>query len=143
MATKLENLPTAMEVVAGAMSDGAGRWLLQKRPAGKRHGGLWEFPGGKVEPGETHAEALLRELHEELAIIVCLPDEDAVGQARADAGGGEAAIVITLYRITSWTGVPQPEPGAECRWFTSAEVGRLPVPPLDRALVAQLFTEAG
>jgi 8-oxo-dGTP diphosphatase len=60
----------AMRVVAGILRDGAGRVLLAKRPTGKPHEGLWEFPGGKVEPGESDHEALRRELSEELGITV-------------------------------------------------------------------------
>jgi 8-oxo-dGTP diphosphatase len=130
-----------MQVVAAAIGDGDGRWLLQKRPLGKRHGGLWEFPGGKVEPGETPHEALVREVNEELTItLVDCPDRP-VARAEAMAGEGEPAIVITLYKIAAWLGSPSPEPGAELGWFTPVAMGLLPLPPLDSALAAQLFAE--
>jgi 8-oxo-dGTP diphosphatase len=129
-----------MQVVAAAIGDSRGRWLMQKRPQGKRHGGLWEFPGGKVEPGETPLAALVREVNEELSITVtvCSNHPDAV--ARAEAGEGEPVVVISLYKIDAWCGLPRPEPGAEIGWFTPGQMGRMPLPPLDRALAAQLFT---
>ena len=132
-----------MPVVAAAMSDSAGRWLLQKRQPGKRHAGLWEFPGGKVERGETPLAALIRELNEELTITLSADGHVAIGQASDEAGEGEPAIVITLYRIGSWQGTPQPEPGAELGWFTQEEIAALPLPRLDSLLAEQLFSSAG
>ena len=132
-----------MAVVAGAIGDGTGRWLLQKRPAGKRHAGLWEFPGGKVEPGETPLHALVRELNEELTIRVTAIAQPAVARAAAAPGEGERAIVIHLYTIDAWDGTPQPEPGAELGWFAAEEIARLRLPPLDSQLAAQLFARPG
>jgi 8-oxo-dGTP diphosphatase len=134
--------PTVMQVVAAAIADQEGRWLLQKRPPGKRHAGLWEFPGGKVEPGETPLQALVREVNEELTITLVECGEGPVARARGEAGEGEPAIVIALYRITAWDGFPQPEEGGELAWFLPAEVTRLPLPPLDSELAAQLFAAA-
>ena len=135
--------PTMMAVVAGAIVDADGHWLLQKRPPGKRHAGLWEFPGGKVEPGETPLQALVRELNEELTITVAVAPGPPSARALADAGEGERAIVIDLYIIDSWQGTPQPEPGAELGWFSPAEIALLPLAPLDAELAAQLFATPG
>ena len=132
-----------MAVVAGAIGDGNGRWLLQKRPAGKRHAGLWEFPGGKIEPGETPLHALVRELNEELTIRVTAIAQPPVARAAAAPGEGERAIVIHLYTIGAWDGTPRPEPGAELGWFTPTEIARLRLPPLDSQLAAQLFDRPG
>ena len=131
--------PTVMQVVAAAIGDAEGRWLLQKRPAGKRHAGLWEFPGGKVEPGETPLHALVREVNEELTIGLAEEHLRLAARAQAKAGEGEPEIVIMLYKVEAWQGVPQAEPGAELGWFTPDELTRLPLPPLDKALAAQLF----
>ena len=132
-----------MAVVAGAIGDGNGRWLLQKRPAGKRHAGLWEFPGGKVEPGETPLHALVRELNEELTIRVTAIAQPAVARAAASPGEGERAIVIHLYTIDAWEGTPRPEPGAELGWFSAEEIAHLRLPPLDSQLADQLFARPG
>lgn len=132
-----------MTVVAAALRDSEGRFLLQKRPAGKRHAGLWEFPGGKVEAGETPRQALVRELNEELTIRGAVSDATLVAEAQAEAGEGEPAIVITLYTIADWEGHPHPEPGAELGWFTPDEAAELPLPPLDRSLLAQLRRHLG
>jgi len=132
-----------MAVVAGAMRDETGRCLLQKRPAGKRHAGLWEFPGGKIERGETGGSALVRELNEELTITVDPNDLQPVASASAAAGDGEPGVVITLYTVTGWCGIPVPEPGADLGWFTHQEIVHLPLPPLDRELAARLAELAG
>ena len=131
--------PTVMQVVAAAIVDGRGRWLLQRRPIGKRHGGLWEFPGGKVEPGEKPLEALIREVNEELTITPLGCCDCPVARAEAPAGEGEPAIVITLYNIAAWNGSPTPEQGAELGWFTPGAIDGLALPPLDRVLAKQLF----
>ena len=133
--------PTVMQVVAAAIGDGEGRWLMQKRPPGKRHGGLWEFPGGKVESGETLLDALFREVNEELTITLVGCDDRAAGTAQVEAGEGEPAIVITLYKVREWHGSPRPEPGAEIGWFSAEGMAGLALPPLDRLLVAQLFAD--
>ena len=131
--------PTTMAVVAAAMSDRSGRWLLQKRPPGKRHAGLWEFPGGKVEPGESPRAALVRELNEELTITVAPGDLRRVARASAAAGEGERAIVITLYSVAAWQGALDPEPGCEIRWFAPAELSEIPLAPLDVKLARLLL----
>lgn len=132
-----------MRVVAGAIEDDRGRWLLQKRPLHKHHGGLWEFPGGKIEKGETPEQALVRELNEELTITVRREDLARAAYASLDRDQGAGAIVITLYKVARFSGVARPEPGAELRWFEAGEISALPLPPLDRALALQLFACAG
>ena len=77
----MEKNPTFILVVAGALQRQDGLWLMHKRPAHKHHGGLWEFPGGKVEVSETKAEALIRELVEELGITAVLDSDNPVAQA--------------------------------------------------------------
>ena len=126
-------------VVAGALQRGDGCWLMHRRPPGKAHAGLWEFPGGKVEPSEIPVEALIRELREELGIEChragCRPVAFAETQAPAEA----PAIVILLYTVTGWEGVPQALEGGEVGWFTPQAVRALDKPPLDIALASQLL----
>ena len=125
-------------VVAGALQRGDGLWLMQQRPLEKHHGGLWEFPGGKVEPSEFPKEALCRELSEELGIRV-LP-EDCVELFFAEQGQNrcQKGIVILLYRIRQWEGEPVALEGGAVDWFSLESVQRLDKPPLDRRLAARL-----
>ena len=126
--------PTSIEVVAGALVDHAGRILLQQRHADRQHGGLWEFPGGKVESGETAVAALIRELDEELGI-----DLAADGPQRLTAAADPASgLVIILYTCLEWTGDPRCLDAQALGWFTPGEMARLAMPPLDRPLAAAL-----
>ena len=126
-------------VVAGALVRGDGLWLMHCRPLGKHHGGLWEFPGGKVEPYETPREALCRELHEELGIRV-LPDA-CEELFFADSGllGSVLPIVILLYKIERWDGVARALEGEASDWFTPSQIDSLAKPPLDEDLAIRLF----
>lgn len=129
----------ALLVVAGALKRGDGSWLMHQRPLQKHHGGLWEFPGGKVEEHEIPREALCRELAEELGVGVEPKDCEPVYFAENGQEDGAAAIVILLYRIERWTGEPAALEGEAVGWFTPDEVDALAKPPLDRRLAAQLF----
>ena len=133
----MEDFPTWIPVVALALGDRAGRWLMHRRPAHKQHGGLWEFPGGKVEPGETPRAALVREIREELGIEI----DPACLRPTAFADDGAAgAPVILLYTCTRWRGPPpRALEGGVVDWCTPTEIGRLECPPLDRQLIAALF----
>ncbi|MGB3738616.1 MAG: (deoxy)nucleoside triphosphate pyrophosphohydrolase [Pontixanthobacter sp.] len=126
-------------MVAGALRREDGRWLMQRRPPGKAHAGLWEFPGGKLEPGETPPQALIRELHEEVSITIdpasCRPARFATSTGDTDDPG----IVLLLYIIDDWGGHVRSNEGAELNWYSEAEMDGLAVPPLDRALIRQLF----
>ena len=128
-----------MLVVAGLLRDAQGRFLLQKRPLGKRHAGLWEFPGGKVETGEMPRMALVRELAEELGIVIDLPDVDPIAFAEHDVEADVPAIVILLYNIRRWTGDPLSLEGGEVGWFSHEEALKLPKPELDRDLLEALI----
>lgn len=139
----MQNFPTMQLVVAAALVDGHGRWLMHRRPDHKHHGGLWEFPGGKVESGENPCFALVRELSEELGIEVDPKGCEPCGFAHDMAENIGSGIVILLYTIRSWTGVPTALEGGAIDWFAPAEVGRLEKPPLDIALAARLFEKDG
>ena len=128
-----------MPVVALALYREDGRWLMHRRPAGKQHGGLWEFPGGKVESGETPANALVREIREELGIAIDASNLKPAGFAQEGEGERPRPIVIMLYTCSVWEGDVQALEGGAVDWFTSDEVLALDRPPLDRALSSTLF----
>ena len=131
-----------LPVVAGALCAGDGRWLMHRRPFEKHHGGLWEFPGGKVEDAEIPVKALIRELREELGIRIDPRDCSPIAFAEEAESAGRRPIVILLYKITFWTGEPQALEGGEVSWFTAQEIARLDKPPLDEELCGLLFGRA-
>lgn len=124
-------------VVAAALIDSRGRVMMQRRPEGKQHGGLWEFPGGKVEPGEGPVAALVREIAEELTIVIAPDDLHPVTFATSESATARA-VVLMLYACHHWRGVPVCEAGAEVVWATATMLDELPMPPLDVPLAAAL-----
>ena len=128
-----------MLVVAAALERGDGCWLMHCRPPGKHHAGLWEFPGGKVEPFEKLTEALARELAEELGITCDPGDFGPAGFAETARPEAGPAIVILLYTLTRWQGDPAALEGGAIGWFTPDQIVALAKPPLDRVLAGQLF----
>ena len=109
-----------------------GRWLLAKRPAHKRHGGLWEFPGGKLEAGETDAQAAARELDEELNVTVV-----GVGPVLFEQSDPGSPFLI-VYRQVEAEGQPAAVEHDELRWVTADEAARLNLAPADAAFVAHM-----
>ena len=128
--------PSLLPVVAAALVDLEGRVLLQQRPEGKSLAGLWEFPGGKVEPGETPEAALIRELEEELAIVV--PHACLAPATFASASLGDRHLLLLLYITRKWTGVPRALEATALRWVKPNEMHALPMPPADRPLIGLL-----
>ena len=128
-----------MEVVvvaAVALIDADGRVLLARRPPGKPHAGLWEFPGGKLAPGETPEAALARELKEELAIDVtasCLAPFTF-----ASHGYDGFHLLMPLYVCRVWDGIVRPREGQELAWVRPESLRDYPMPPADEPLVAML-----
>jgi 8-oxo-dGTP diphosphatase len=123
-------------VVAAALVDAHGRILLQRRAAGRSMAGLWEFPGGKVEEGETPEAALARELQEELGIAT---DADALAPACfASAANGDRHMILLLYLCRQWRGEPRAIDAEALMWVTPAEMAGLAMPPADRPLIALL-----
>ncbi|PWE33530.1 8-oxo-dGTP diphosphatase MutT [Maritimibacter sp. 55A14] len=120
-------------VAAVALIDADGRVLLAQRPTGKVMAGLWEFPGGKVDAGETPEAALIRELHEELGIDTwssCLAPLTFASHAYADFH-----LLMPLYACRKWQGVPQPREGQVLKWARKQELGQYPMPPADIPLL--------
>jgi 8-oxo-dGTP diphosphatase len=131
----LESNPTWLAVVAVALRNESGCLLLQQRPLHKHHGGLWEFPGGKVESGETPRLALVREIAEELGIT--LETSSLVPLLLADEGAA-GRVVLFLYSAATWGGEVTPHEGQEWGWFTLAEACALDLAPMDRSLLERM-----
>lgn len=123
-----------LEVAVGVVVNGAGRYLLTRRHAGKDHAGCWEFPGGKLEPGETPREALLRELTEELGIQVesCRPLIVIPYDYPA------RSVLLHTYCVTAYTGTPEGREGQPLGWFDAAELRQLQLPAANRGIVNAL-----
>ncbi|SFP62045.1 (deoxy)nucleoside triphosphate pyrophosphohydrolase [Sphingomonas rubra] len=128
--------PPLLIVVAGALVRDDGRVLLQRRGAGKEHAGLWEFPGGKVEPGETPEAALARELAEELGIAPSGPAPVPLSFASEPAGSRH--LLLLLFVVTRWRGEPRALDAAEIAWVEPERLGDRLMPPADRPLAAAL-----
>jgi 8-oxo-dGTP diphosphatase len=135
-ATAAESPPPVVLVSAVALVDTDGRVLLAQRPAGKTMAGLWEFPGGKVGPGETPEAALIRELAEELGIDVaasCLAPFTFASHTYPDFH-----LLMPLYLCRKWSGIPSPREGQRLTWVRPARLGDYAMPPADKPLVAML-----
>lgn len=124
-----------VEVVAGVLQDARGRILLARRTEGRDLAGLWEFPGGKREPGETAEHALIRELHEELGIeaevgapLICVPHRYPHKHLRLD-----------VRRVTSWRGTPRGHEGQALAWVPPSKLASYAMPAADRPVVAALL----
>lgn len=136
----MENIPTILNVVALALIDGEGRVLLQRRRMDTEHGGLWEFPGGKVQAGESPESAIVREIEEELAIRLSPDDLSPCSFSSAPMlpGGRFERVVILLYTARKWAGKPECLDAEKVEWFVPREICRLPMPPADYPLVEAL-----
>lgn len=128
--------PRILLVAACALIDPDGRVLLARRPEGKPLAGLWEFPGGKVHPGETPEAALIRELKEELAIDVA---ESCLAPFAFASHGYEAFhLLMPLYLCRRWSGAVTPVEGQALAWVRPPKLADYPMPPADKPLVALL-----
>jgi 8-oxo-dGTP diphosphatase len=120
-------------VVAAAVIEHDGRFLLTRRLEGTHLAGRWEFPGGKCEPGETPPQALARELEEELAVAIAIGPPILVTTHAYD----ERSVELHFY-VTRLLGTPTPQLGQAMRWASREELGELDFPEADAALIAML-----
>lgn len=131
----IEGLPTLL-VVAVALIDRDSRVLLTERPKGKNMEGLWEFPGGKVDKGETPEAALIRELQEELGVDTetsCLAPFTFASHTYE-----KFHLLMPLYVCRVWKGIPGGKEGQRLSWVRPNEMKNYPMPPADKPLVAML-----
>ena len=123
-------------VAAAALVDIDGRVLVQQRPEGKTMAGLWEFPGGKVEPGERLEQSLVRELKEDLDVDVteaCLAPFTFASHVYDDF-----CLLMPLFVCRVWQGMPRPVEEQALKWIRPLRMVDLPMPPADRPLAAML-----
>jgi 8-oxo-dGTP diphosphatase len=124
-------------VAACALIDGDGRVLIAQRPEGKSMAGLWEFPGGKVEPGESPEATVIREMHEELGVTIeepCLAPFTFASHAYEDFH-----LMMPLYLCRKWQGAVRPNEGQAVKWVRPRDLRDYPMPPADKPLVAMLI----
>mgnify|MGYP003109920871 FL=1 len=137
----MKDIPTYLPVVAAAIGPLEDRWLMHRRPEDKAHGGLWEFPGGKIEAGESARAALVREIAEECGLEVdpaAMVEAGFAAQEPAECGCSRP-ILLLLFLCPTWAGEPTSREGGQWRWCTRDQIVGLAMPPLDRVLAARLF----
>ena len=128
-------------VVAVALVDPDGRVLLAQRPPGKTLAGLWEFPGGKIEPGERPEETLIRELAEELDISV---EEACLAPLTFASHAYESFhLLMPLYVCRRWEGLARPQEGQALKWVRPRDLASYPMPPADLPLLPALVDLLG
>src|SRR5271165_2115020 len=125
--------PRVVTVVAAALIDVDGRVLLAQRPLHKDHGGLWEFPGGKINAGELPEAALIRELKEELGIDV--PARCLAPLTFASHTYETYHLLMPLYGCRNWNGEPEPLEGQKLAWVRKERLRDYPMPPADEPLI--------
>jgi len=133
------DLPLVL-VAACALIDADGRVLIAQRPEGKSMAGLWEFPGGKIEPGERPEETVIREMREELGIAIketCLAPFVFASHSYADFH-----LLMPLFLCRRWEGIPEPREGQSVAWVRPRDLAlnavRYPMPPADAPLIPML-----
>ncbi|MCG6965162.1 MAG: Nudix family hydrolase [Chromatiaceae bacterium] len=127
-------MPTLIHVAAAALIDPEGRVLLARRHADSHQGGLWEFPGGKLEPDEPVADGLRRELHEELGIDI-IAHRPLI---RITHHYPDRSVLLDVHRVDAWRGDPGGREGQPLAWVAPAELAGYPMPAADVPIVAAL-----
>ncbi|HHL42685.1 MAG TPA: (deoxy)nucleoside triphosphate pyrophosphohydrolase [Hellea balneolensis] len=123
-------------VVACALIDADGRILMTRRPKGKRHAGLWEFPGGKIKDGETPEQAVVRELWEELGVEPC--ERCLQVFSFSSYQDEDFHLLMPLYLCRQWDGIAHPKEEQELRWVFSDEISKLKLVPADIELAREI-----
>jgi len=123
-------------VVACALTDMEGRVLIAQRPESKRNGGLWEFPGGKMEAGETPEAALIREIQEELGVL--LRDKCLAPLTFASHAYDDFHLLMPLYVCRRWEGEITPQEGQKIAWARTSNLANYPFVPADIPLIPML-----
>lgn len=129
-------MPRLLLVVACALIDADNRVLIAQRPEGKPMPGLWEFPGGKIEDGETPEDALIRELAEELGIVVKKPCLAPLTFASHDYP--DFHMLMPLFICRRWDGVPIPREAQQLKWVNARRLRDFSMPPADEPLISHL-----
>ena len=124
-------------VAVGILIDPQGRVLITRRAPQTHQGGLWEFPGGKVEPGETIADALARELKEELGVTVLISEPFMTLQHDY----GDQCVCLAVYRVTSWRGEPSGMEGQPLAWQQPKNLTDWPFPDANQPILTRLLTD--
>jgi 8-oxo-dGTP diphosphatase len=125
-------------VAACALIDADGRVLIAQRPQGKAMAGLWEFPGGKIEPGERPEQCLIRELKEELGIAV--KEECLAPLTFASHSYPDFHLLMPLYVCRRWEGIVVAQENQTLKWVRPGELKSYPMPPADEPLISHLTT---
>jgi 8-oxo-dGTP diphosphatase len=125
-------------VAACALIDADGRVLIAQRPQGKSMAGLWEFPGGKIEPGERPEQCLIRELKEELGIAV--KEECLAPLTFASHTYSDFQLLMPLYVCRRWEGIVTAQEQQALKWVRPGELRNYPMPPADEPLISHLTT---
>lgn len=125
-------------VAACALVDSGGRVLITRRPEGKAHAGFWEFPGGKLEPGESPELAVVRELREELGVEPCEQCLQPFAFASCPVEGGQCWLLMPLFVCRRWDGFVDPKEGQEIAWVRPERLSDYPLLRADRPLAAEL-----
>jgi 8-oxo-dGTP diphosphatase len=124
-------------VAVGILLDPQGRVLITRRAPQTHQGGLWEFPGGKVEPGETIVDALARELKEELGVTVLISEPFMT----LEHDYGDQCVCLAVHRVTSWRGEPSGMEGQPLAWEQPANLTDWPFPAANQPILTRLLTD--
>jgi len=124
-----------IRVVAAALFDARGRVLIAQRPVGKPMAGRWEFPGGKIDSGETEQAALARELDEELGVTV----RDAERLLELQHEYPERIVQLCMWRVKEFSGIPEPRDGQALKWVMPAQLPDEDLLEADRPIVQRLM----